>query len=63
MKKEVMLTLRITPNQYLNLLETLVKTNKSKSEFIRESLIESINKMNSKNCRKKDVINWVNNFS
>ena len=48
MRKDVMITLRITPQQYVTLLETLVKTNKTKSEFIRESLLESIEKMTSK---------------
>lgn len=63
MNKEVMITLRITPSQYLKLLEALVKTNMSKSEFLREALIEYINKMNSKSCRKKDVINCVYNIN
>jgi hypothetical protein len=59
MRKDVMITLRITPVQYFNLLETLVRTNKTKSEFIRESLLESIEKMTSKNCRKRDITNWL----
>jgi Arc/MetJ-type ribon-helix-helix transcriptional regulator len=59
MRKDVMITLRITPQQYVTLLETLVKTNKTKSEFIRESLLESIEKMTSKNCRKRDITNWL----
>jgi hypothetical protein len=54
-----MITLRITPVQYFNLLETLVRTNKTKSEFIRESLLESIDKMTTKNCRKRDITNWL----
>lgn len=54
-----MITLRITPHQYVTLLETLVRTNKSKSEFIRESLLESIDKMSPKNCRKKDITSWL----
>lgn len=59
MRKDVMITLRITPVQYFNLLETLVRTNKTKSEFIRESLVESIEKMTSKNCRKRDITSWL----
>ena len=59
MKKDVMITIRITPVQYFSLLETLVRTNKTKSEFIRESLIESIDKMLPKNCRKKDITSWL----
>jgi hypothetical protein len=59
MNKDIMITLRITPVQYFNLLETLVRTNKTKSEFIRESLLESIEKMTSKNCRKRDITNWL----
>lgn len=59
MRKDVMITLRITPVQYFNLLETLVKTNKTKSEFIRESLLESIEKMTTKNCRKRDITSWL----
>jgi hypothetical protein len=59
MRKDVMITLRITPVQYFNLLETLVRTNKTKSEFIRESLLESIEKMTTKNCRKRDITNWL----
>ena len=59
MRKDVMITLRITPVQYFNLLETLVKTNKTKSEFIRESLLESIKKMTTKNCRKRDITSWL----
>jgi len=59
MKKEVMISIRITPKQYVTLLETLIKTNQNKSEFIRESLLESIDKMTSKNCRKRDITNWL----
>jgi hypothetical protein len=59
MNKDIMITLRITPVQYFNLLETLVRTNKTKSEFIRESLLESIEKMTTKNCRKRDITNWL----
>lgn len=59
MRKDVMITLRITPVQYFKLLETLVRTNKTKSEFIREFLLESIEKMTSKNCRKRDITNWL----
>lgn len=59
MKKEVMISIRITPKQYITLLETLIKTNQNKSEFIRESLLESIDKMTSKNCRKRDITNWL----
>ena len=59
MKKEVMISIRITPKQYVTLLETLIKTNQNKSEFIRESLLESIEKMTVKNCRKRDITNWL----
>ena len=38
MKKDVMISLRLTPNQYVTLLETLVREKKSKSQFIRESI-------------------------
>jgi Arc/MetJ-type ribon-helix-helix transcriptional regulator len=54
-----MISIRITPQQYVTLLETLIKTNKNKSEFIRESLLESIDKMTSKSCRKRDITNWL----
>lgn len=59
MRKDVMISIRITPQQYVTLLETLLKMNVSKSEFIRQSLVESLGKMNPKSCRKKDVLNWV----
>jgi Arc/MetJ-type ribon-helix-helix transcriptional regulator len=61
MKKDVMISIRITPQQYVTLLETLLKMNVSKSEFIRQSLVESLGKMNHKSCRKKDVLNWLEN--
>ena len=46
MKKDVMISLRLTPNQYVALLETLVKEKKSKSEFIRESINRSLFRIN-----------------
>ena len=61
MKKDVMISIRITPQQYVTLLETLLKMNVSKSEFIRQSLVESLGKINPKSCRKKDVLNWLEN--
>ena len=61
MKKDVMISIRITPQQYVTLLETLLKMNMSKSEFIRQSLVESLGKMNPKSCRKIDVLNWLEN--
>ena len=59
MKKDVMISLRLTPNQYLALLETLVKEKKSKSQFIRESIERSLYRINDKTCRKKDVLDWI----
>ena len=48
MKKDVMISLRLTPNQYITLLETLVKEKKSKSFRI-----------NDKSCRKKEILEWI----
>ena len=45
MKKDVMISLRLTPNQYVTLLETL-KEKKSKSQFIRESINRSLFRIN-----------------
>jgi Arc/MetJ-type ribon-helix-helix transcriptional regulator len=59
MRKDVMISIRITPQQYVTLLETLIKTNQNKSEFIRESLLESIYKLTPKSCRKRDITNWL----
>ena len=59
MKKDVMISLRLTPNQYLALLETLVKEKKSKSQFIRESIERSLIRINDKTCRKKDILEWI----
>jgi Arc/MetJ-type ribon-helix-helix transcriptional regulator len=59
MRKDVMISLRITPKQYVRLLETLIKEKKSKSEFIRAALTESILKLDSVNCRKKDITSWL----
>ena len=59
MKKDVMISLRLTPNQYLALLETLVKEKKSKSQFIRESIERSLFRINDKTCRKKDILEWI----
>ena len=61
-KKDVMLTLRIDSSQYLKLLETLVKERKSKSTFIRESIQKSIENGYPKNCRKNDIVEWVNSL-
>lgn len=58
--KDVILTLRIDKNQYLKLLETLVREKKSKSTFIRESIERSIENGYPKNCRKNDIVEWVN---
>ena len=60
--KDVMLTLRIDKNQYLKLLEALVKERKSKSTFIRESIQKSIENGYPKNCRKNDIVEWVNSL-
>ena len=60
--KDVMLTLRIDKNQYLKLLEALVKERKSKSTFIRESIQKSIENGYPKNCRKNDIEEWVNSL-
>lgn len=59
MKKDVMISLRLTPNQYVALLETLVKEKKSKSQFIRESIERSLFRINDKTCRKKDILDWI----
>ena len=61
-KKDVMLTLRIDSGQYLKLLETLVKERKSKSTFIRESIQKSIENGYPKNCRKNDIVEWINSL-
>ena len=53
MKKDVMISLRLTPNQYVALLETLVKEKKSKSEFIRESINRSLFRINDKSFSVK----------
>ena len=58
--KDVMLTLRIDKNQYLKLLEALVKERKSKSTFIRESIQKSIDDGFPKNCRKNEIEKWIN---
>lgn len=60
--KDIMLTLRIDKNQYLKLLETLVKERKSKSSFIRESIQKSIENGFPKNCRKNDLEDWINSL-
>jgi len=60
--KDVMLTLRIDKNQYLTLLETLVKERKSKSAFIRESIQRSIEIGYPKNCRKNDIEEWIDSL-
>jgi len=57
--KDIMVSLRISPDQYLSLLENLIKEKKTKSEFIRESISEKIIKINPKNCRKKNINSWV----
>ena len=61
-KKDVMLTLRIDSDQYIKLLETLVRERKSKSTFIRESIEKSIENGYPKNCRKNDIEEWVNSL-
>ena len=63
MRKDVMISLRITPQQYISLLETLVKEKQSKSEFIRAVLTESIQKLDSHNCRKSSITSWVDRKS
>jgi hypothetical protein len=60
--KDIILTLRIDKNQYLKLLETLVKERKSKSSFIRESIQKSIENGFPKNCRKNDLEDWINSL-
>jgi len=60
--KDVMLTLRIDKNQYLRLLEALVRERKSKSTFIRESIQKSIENGYPKNCRKNDLEEWINSL-
>ena len=57
--KDVMLTLRIDKNQYLRLLEALVRERKSKSTFIRESIQKSIENGYPKNCRKNEIEEWI----
>jgi len=59
MRKDVMITLRITPVQYVALLETLVREKKTKSEFLRESIQNFIEKVDIKNCRKRDITCWL----
>jgi Arc/MetJ-type ribon-helix-helix transcriptional regulator len=63
MRKDIMISLRITPQQYVTLLETLVKEKKSKSELIRAALTESIQKLDSHNCRKSSITSWVDRKS
>jgi len=58
--KDVMLTLRIDKNQYLRLLEALVRERKSKSTFIRESIQKSIENGYPKNYRKNEIEEWIN---
>ena len=60
--KDVMLTLRIDKNQYLRLLEALVRGRKSKSTFIRESIQKSIDDGFPKNCRKNEIEEWINSL-
>ena len=59
MKKDVMISLRLTPNQYVTLLEILVREKKSKSQFIRESIQHSLFRINDKSCRKKEILKWL----
>ena len=59
MKKDIMISLRITPVQYVALLETLVREKKTKSEFLRESIQNFIEKVDVKNCRKRDITSWL----
>lgn len=54
-----MISLRLTSDQYINLLETLVKEKKSKSQFIRESIERYLFKINEKTCRKKEILEWI----
>ena len=63
MKKDIMISLRITPQQYVTLLETLVREKKSKSEFIRAALTESIQKLDTHSCRKSSITSWVDRKS
>jgi len=58
--KDVMLTLRIDKNQYLRLLEALVRERKSKSTFIRESIQKSIENGYPKNYRINEIEEWIN---
>ena len=60
--KDVMLTLRIDRDQYLRLLETLVRERKSKSTFIRESIQKSRDDDYPNNCRKNDLEDWINSL-
>jgi 3-methyladenine DNA glycosylase AlkC len=60
--KDVMLTLRIDKNQYLRLLETLVRERKSKSTFIRESIQKSLDNIYPNNCRKNDIEERINSL-
>ena len=60
--KDVMLTLRIDKNQYLRLLEALVRERKSKSTFIRESIQKSIENGYPKNYRKNEIEEWINSL-
>jgi hypothetical protein len=60
--KDVMLTLRIDKNQYLRLLEALVRERNSKSTFIRESIQKSIDDGFPKNCRKNEIEEWINSL-
>lgn len=57
--KDIMVSLRISPDQYLSLLENLIREKKTKSEFIRESISEKIIKINPKKCRKKNIDSWI----
>ena len=59
LKKDIMISLRITPKQYVTLLETLVREKKSKSQFIRESIERSLFRINDKSCRKKEILEWI----
>lgn len=60
--KDIMITLRINKHQYIRLLETLVREQKSKSTFIRESIEKSIENGYPKNCRKNDIEDWINSL-
>lgn len=60
--KDVMLTLRIDKNQYITLLETLVRERKSKSTFIRESIQKSLESNCHNSCRKIDIEEWINSL-